>query len=188
MIKGKTMGKIFKSKIEKVLFVSALLIALVTGIFAGANASLGKNWVNKDYEDYKNEPDRYTVTEVPIKEFKTLNGTNCKALTLLDLYRVCTVDVTFAGGQNMEFYIPRSSTDKIGDRVKVAYEKHWDTNYDKVMKDSDIDKDSTLEAARTEEVKDGTYARLFGLMSFTSVLFAVAVFVICYKKKDAYEF
>ena len=88
----------------------------------------------------------------------------------------------------MEFYIPRSSTDKIGDRVKVAYEKHWDTDYDKVMKDSDIDKDSTLEAARTEEVKDGTYSRLFGLMSLTSVIFAGVVLIICYKRKDAYEF
>ena len=185
---GEIMGKILKNRREKTLFIAALVIALVTAILAGANASLGKDWVNKDYEDYRMEPDRYTVAEVTIKGFKTLNGSNYEPLTILDFYRVCTVDVTFAGGQTMEFYIPRSSNDKVGDKVKVAYLKNWDTNYDSIMKSSDVDEGGTLEAARTVEVKDGMYARLFGLIATASVVFAAAVLMICYKKKDAYEF
>ena len=64
---GEIMGKILKNRREKTLFIAALVIALVTAILAGANASLGKDWVNKDYEDYRMDPDSYTVAEVTIK-------------------------------------------------------------------------------------------------------------------------
>jgi len=185
---GEIMGKILKNRREKTLFIAALVIALVTAILAGANASLGKDWVNKDYEDYRMEPDRYTVTEVPIKEFRTLNGKNFQPLTILDFYRVCLVDITFAGGQTMTFRVSRDANDSIGDKIKVAYEKHWDTDYDQVMKGSDIDADSIIAAARAKEVSDGLYARTFTLIAAASAVFAAAVFFICYKKKDAYEF
>jgi len=181
------MGKILQTKLQKLLFIGALIITAITGVFAYANNSLGKDWVNRDYEDYMKEPDRYTVASVPIKGFKTLNGTNCKSLTVLDFYRVCVVDVTFAGGQKMKFYVPRSKDDSIGDMISVAYEKKWDTDYSGKMKASDIDEDSILHTARTEKVTDGMYARLFTLLAVVSALFAAAVLFICYKKKDAYN-
>jgi hypothetical protein len=181
------MGKIFTTKIQKLLFIGALILTAVTAVFAFANNSISKDWVNKDYEDYRSDPESYTVAEVPIKGFKTLNGTNCKSLTLLDLYRVCTVDVTFAGGQTMTFYVPRSADDEKGDMIKIAYAKHWDTDYERVMKASDIEPGDILETARAEEVTDGMYPRLFTLLSVTSAVFAAAVLFICYKKKDAYN-
>ncbi len=181
------MGKILQTKLQKLLFIGALIITAITGVFAYANNSLGKDWVNRDYEDYMKEPDRYTVASVPIKGFKTLNGTNCKSLTVLDLYRVCKVDVTLAGGQTMSFYVPRSSDDKKGDMINVAYEKKWDTDYDRVMKSSDVEPGDILETARAEEVTDGMYAKLFTILAVVSALFAGAVLFICYKKKDAYN-
>ncbi|MBR4628237.1 MAG: hypothetical protein IKO47_11180 [Ruminococcus sp.] len=181
------MGKILKTKLEKGLFIGAVLIMIISGVFAYANSQLGKDWVNRDYEDYKSTPESYTVVQVPIKSFKTLNGTNCNSLTLLDLYRVCKVDVTFAGGQTRSFYIPRSADDEIGDMVSVAYLKHWDTRYNEIMKSSDVEEGDILETARAESVTDGMYARLFTLLAITSAVFAGVVIFICYKKKDAYN-
>ena len=56
------------------------------------------------------------------------------------------------------------------------------------MKGSDIDADSIIAAARAKEVSDGLYARTFTFIAAASAVFAAAVFFICYKKKDAYEF
>lgn len=181
------MGKTLQTKLQKGLFFGSVLIMIITGILAYTNNSLGKDWVNRDYEDYKRDPESYTVVQVPIKSFKTLNGVNCESLTVLDLYRVCTVDVTLAGGQTMTFYIPRSSDDKIGKTVSVAYPKHWDTKYDEVMNGSDIEEGDILETARAEKVSDGMYGRLFTLLMIASAVFAGAVFFICNKKKDVYN-
>ena len=114
------MGRILKTRLQKGLFTAAVIMALVSGVFAYANNALGKDWINQDYDDYLTETDRYTVTEVPIKEFRTLNGKNFQPLTILDFYRVCLVDITFAGGQTMTFRVSRDANDSIGDKIKVA--------------------------------------------------------------------
>ena len=181
------MVKILKTGLQKGLFIGAVILTVLTGFLAYANNSLGREWVNRDHDDYQSEPERYSVTQAPIKEFRTLNGSNCKSLSIVDFYRVCVVDVTFAGGQKMKFYVPRSKDDSIGDMISVAYEKKWDTDYSGKMKASDIDEDSILHTARTEKVTDGMYARLFTLLAVVSALFAAVVLFICYKKKDAYN-
>ena len=181
------MGKILTTRLQKLLFIGALVITAVTAFLAYANASLGRDWVNRDYEDYMKFPDSYAVAEVPIKEFRTYNGFNDASLSYADFYRVCLVDITFKGGQTMRFAVPRDKDDEIGDRIKVAYQTHWDTDYDRVMRGSDISSDSIINTARTEEVSDGLYGRLFSLLSITSAVFAAVVFFICYKKKDAYN-
>lgn len=181
------MGKILQTPLQKALFITAAIITMLASLLAGANTSMENDWVNKDYDDYVKDKSYYSVTEAEIKEFRTLNGVNYKPLTILDFYRVCVVDVTFAGGQKMKFYIPRSSDDKIGDKVSVAYSKKWDTEYDRIMRGSDVDEDSILDAARVTKVTDGMYSRLFILIAIVSGIFTAAVFFICYKKKDAYN-
>ncbi len=61
------MGKVLQTKLHKGLFFGAVLIMIISGIFAYTNNSLGKDWVNRDYEDYKRDPESYTVVQVPIK-------------------------------------------------------------------------------------------------------------------------
>lgn len=188
MIWENNMKKIFKTKLQKGLFIAAVVLTVITGFFAYTCNDTEKCWVNKDYEDYVSDKDFYEVTSVPIKSFKTLSGFNDSSLTHADLYRVCIVDITFKGGQTMKFYIPRSSKDKIGNIVEVAYAKHWDTEYDRIMDSSDIDENSILNASRTQKVRDGFFARIFTFAAIAFCAFAVSVFFVCYKNKDSYDF
>ena len=173
------MRKVFKTKLELGIFIAALLSAV--------NSSISSDWINNEHDEYIKSPDSYTVAEVPIKDFKTLNGSNYKPLTYIDFYRVCGVDVTFAGGQTMKFYVSRDADDKIGDKIKVAYEKHWDTDYDRIMKASDISPGDIAVIPRVDPVSDSLYSRTFAIIAVISGVFAAVVFFICYKKKDAYE-
>ncbi len=182
------MGKIFKNRLQSGIFAAALVITVIAGILAYMNTILAKDYANWDYNDYyvKN-PDFYTVIEVPIKEFETISGLDDKFLLMSDLYRVCLVDITFEGGQTMTFRVSSDIGDKKGDKIKVAYNKKWDINYDMALEGEDVGEDSILVAIRAQEVFDGLYAVLFTLIAMISAIFAAVVFFICYKKKDAYE-
>jgi hypothetical protein len=181
------MKKIFRTNLQLGLFIAALVITVVAAVLSATNSAISRDWINKDYDDYLKDPSSYTVSEVTIDGFKTLNGSNYKPLTYIDFYRVCEVNVTFAGGQSMKFCVSRDAGDRIGDKIKVAYDKSWDTDYDRKMKSSDIDPDTPFVIARAESVTDSVYSRTFAIIAVVSGVFAAVVFFICYKKKDAYE-
>ncbi|MBP3747502.1 MAG: hypothetical protein J6I47_08585 [Ruminococcus sp.] len=181
------MRKIFRTNLQLGIFIAALVMTLLAAFLAVSNTEIDNDWVNSEYEDYAKEPDSFTVVKTPIRGFKTLNGSNYSPLRYVDFFRVCVVEVTFAGGQKMEYYVARSSEDKEGDLIEVAYPKHWDTDYNKIMKASDVSEDTRLMAARTTEVSDGLYSRLFCVIATVSGVFSAVVFFICYKKRNAYE-
>lgn len=128
------MRKLFKNKRDRSVFaaMSVVFLLLLVG-FMNAR-SFERDWYNMEYRDYQKEPERYTVTDVPIKEFRTYSGSNDKSLTITDLYFTAIVEVTYAGGQTDTYRVPAANGDKVGDKIKIAYDKRYDDDYETMLK------------------------------------------------------
>ena len=177
------MGKIFKTR--KDLKIFALIMAIVLFVlFLIINANSFENdWYNMDYNDYKREPESYSVAEATIKEFDTLTRKDTSSLSLIDCYYTAIVDVTYAGGQIRTCRVPRDAGDEIGNRISVAYDKRYDTEYEEAMASEDVDGVGIPEIARTEKVKFTRYSTVLIVIECVLVFLAVLYMIWCSKKE-----
>lgn len=183
------MMKIFKSRKDVKIF--AVLIALIVFmLLCIVNVmKFEKNWYNIDYEEYKKNPDEYIVAEVTIKDFELCTGKNYKAISIVDRYYTALVDVTYAGGQTETCRIPRDNGDEIGSTVKVAYDKRYDTEYEKMKKATeDVDKGYVGEIARTDEVTFNRYSTTLIVIEAILMLVTILYVMRCSKKEKAKMF
>lgn len=168
---------IFKSRKDVKIFAAIVAVIVLLSIWIINVMSFEKDWYNMDYEDYKKHPDSYTVAEVTIKDFETLTGKNDPSLTIIDRYYTALVDVTYAGEQTETCRIPRSNGDEIGSTVKVAYDKRYDTEYEKMMKARDDDEGFIEVIARTEKASFTLYSTVLivieGILVLAAILFAM---------------
>lgn len=179
------MKKIFGNKKRLRIFVLPTVFFLAFFIGAANARSFEKDWYNMEYEDYLKAPERYSVAEAKIKDFKTYWGKNDAALTYFDVYFTALVEVTYAGGQTETYRVPAANGDKKGDKVKIAYDKRFDEDYETKMKAVDKNDDSTyMSAPRVEHITNTRYSTILIFIDCLAGV-ALAVFVLyCVKKQD----
>ncbi|NLT08741.1 MAG: hypothetical protein GXY08_04480 [Ruminococcus sp.] len=178
------MEKIFKRRKDLKIFAGmAIVFVLLLFSFLAARG-FENDWYNKDYDDYQENPGSYFVTEVPIKDFKTYSGFNDKALSYTDLYFTALVDITYAGGQTETYRVPAANGDKKGDKIKVAYDRMYDEDYEGKMQAVERnDGDPYQSAPRIGRVTNTKYST--GILVAVFILgAAMAVFVgLCIKRQ-----
>ena len=179
------MGKIFKRRKDVKIF-AGMAIVFVLLLFSYLSAKgFEHDWYNMDYEDYKSRPGNYVVTEVPIKEFKTYTGFNDSALSYTDLYFTAIVEVTYAGGQTETYRVPAANGDKKGDKIKVAYDRMFDEDYERKSKATEKnDGDPYMKAPRVGHVTNSKYSTSILTAAFLLGA-AMAVFIVlCIRRQD----
>ncbi len=177
------MGKIFKTRKDVKIF-AVIMAAVLFVLFLIINANSFENdWYNMDYDDYKKDPESYSVAEATITEFDTLTRKDTSNLSLVDRYYTALVDVTYAGGQTRTCRVPRDAGDEIGDRISVAYDELYDTEYEKAIDAEDVDGDYIPEIARTEKVKFTRYSTVLIVIECVLVFLTVLYMIWCSKKE-----
>lgn len=180
--------KIFKSRKDIKIFAVLLALILLMLLWIADVMNFEKEWYNNDYEDYKKNPDEYTVAEVVIKDFETCTGKDYPPITVIDRYYTALVDVTYAGGQTETCRIPRNNGDEIGSTVKVAYDKRLDTEYEKMKKAEDVDKGYVDEIARAEEASFNRYSTVLIVIEAILMLVTILYVMWCSKKEKTKMF
>ncbi len=177
------MGKIFKTRNEVKIF-AVFVAVLLFGMFLISSAkSFEKEWYNIDYEDYIKNTESYSVSEATIIEFDTVTHKDTSSITILDRYYTALVELTYAGGQTRICRVPRNAGDEEGDRISVAYDKRYDTEYEKAMDSEDTDEGYIPEIARTEKVEFSRYSAILIVGECILVFLTVLYMIWCSKKE-----
>lgn len=179
--------KIFKTRKDVKIFaaLAALIVLLLLWIILVMDFE--KSWYNLEYEDYKKNQDAYTVAEVTIKEFETCTDKNYSSITIIDRFYTALVDVTYAGGQTETCRIPRNNGDEIGSTVKVAYDKRYDTEYEKMKKAEEYE-NAIKEIARADEVTFNRYSTILIVIEAVLGLVTILFVMWCSKKEKTKMF
>lgn len=177
------MGKIFKTR-KDVKFFAVFAAVLLFGMFLISSAkSFEKEWYNIDYEDYIKNAEFYSVSEATIIEFDTVTHKDNSGITILDRYYTALVELTYAGGQTRTCRVPRNAADEIGEKISVAYDKRYDTEYEKAIDSEDVEEGHIPEIARTEEVKFTRYSTILIIAECILMFLTVLYMIWCSKKE-----
>lgn len=182
------MGKIFKTRNDVKIFAVIMAVVLFV-LFLIFNArSFEKDWYNMEYDDYIKYTDSYSVSEATIIEFDTLTRKDTSNITIFDRYYTALVELTYAGGQTRTCRVPRDADDKVGDRISVAYDNIYDTEYEKAIDAEDVDGDYIPEIARTEKVKFTRYSTILTVVECILMFLTVLYMIWCSKKEKTKMF
>lgn len=179
--------KIFKTRKDVKIFAALAALILLLLLWIISVMRFEKEWYNLGYEEYKKNPDEYTVVEVTIKEFETCTEKNYDSIAIIDRYYTALVDVTYAGGQTETCRIPRNNGDKIGSMVRVAYDKRYDTEYEK-MKKAEENENSIKEIARADDVTFNRYSTVLIVIEAVLGLVTILFVIWCSKKEKTKMF
>lgn len=177
------MKKIFRSKKQFTIF--SAMIGLFIVALAGwyTTRELETDWYDNAYNEYMKAPGNYTVTETTIKELKTFSGKNDESLTFIDFYHTAIVDVTYAGGQVETYRVSAGNGEKVGDKIEVAYDKRYDTDYDEMRRGQHHDEGSPyMSIARTQEIRNTKNSTICTAFSCIAGLAAALYLLWCIKK------
>lgn len=175
------MSKIFTKSQLRIIIVLAVL-AILAFIYRCCAYSFENDWYNLEYKNYMKSPDSYSVQEVTIDDIIWYSGSNDPALTYTDFFKCAVFEVTYAGGQTETYRAAAKSSDKKGDRIKVAYDADFDTRYDEAIRGVHRTEGIYLCIPRTEVINNHTVSGIAAAVSVLLFVSAVGYAAICCKK------
>ena len=125
-----------------------------------------------------------------IVDQKVYNGSNDKSLTLTDFYFTNIVEVTFENGQTKKFKTSRNMDEEIGQKINVAYDARYDTEYDVMAEAEEVNAvdGAYITIPRTQSTKNTFVSRILIAVTAAVGIFTAVYILRCYKKPEPYSY